>query len=270
MNATLRFGSTGRLVTELQRGINRMPSMLPRLEEDGIYGAKTTNRVRELQRNNGLVPDGIAGPRTWSTVLTLLNAIKNSSVPLPKTDPRRWLALMIAQKHFGTVDFSRDEGGKPLQRGGRPKGLDFLISMFLETTGETLTADNFRKGDGGWTHLPWIGARGPGKNWCGVFCIYCYRMAGFNNVYWDLKSGRPVGVKPKRSKTTLQTYAASIRDGDMGWISTNSHHFLIEAVGGNAPYHRLTTIDGNTNFGRIVRKQSHKVGHDNFVYYPIT
>ena len=40
------------------------PTMLPLLKVDGVFGAKTEARVREFQRNNGLVPDGVVGNLT--------------------------------------------------------------------------------------------------------------------------------------------------------------------------------------------------------------
>lgn len=35
------------------------------LQEDGIFGALTKEAVLEFQRENGLKPDGIVGPKTW-------------------------------------------------------------------------------------------------------------------------------------------------------------------------------------------------------------
>ncbi len=36
---------------------------------DGVFGPMTEARVRAFQRANGLVPDGIVGPRTWEKLL---------------------------------------------------------------------------------------------------------------------------------------------------------------------------------------------------------
>jgi peptidoglycan hydrolase-like protein with peptidoglycan-binding domain len=35
----------------------------------GTFDAATETAVRQFQRNHGLVPDGIIGPRTWATLL---------------------------------------------------------------------------------------------------------------------------------------------------------------------------------------------------------
>ena len=40
------------------------PTLLPLLKVDRVFGGKTEARVREFQRNNGLVPDGVVGNLT--------------------------------------------------------------------------------------------------------------------------------------------------------------------------------------------------------------
>jgi len=54
---TLRRGSTGPQVRQVQTAIGS--------EVDGFFGPKTEAAVREFQRRNQLVPDGIVGPKTW-------------------------------------------------------------------------------------------------------------------------------------------------------------------------------------------------------------
>ena len=170
MPRTLRTGSTGPDVAELQNGLNRLPTKLPPLDTDGIFGMRTHTRVRELQGAHQLTSDGIVGPMTWELFTRLLAAIQNGTlptVPAGAFDLMRPLVLTVAQQHLGAVDFS-------VMQGGRPKGLDFLI----------------------------------------------------------------------------------------------------ESVDGGGPLPRLTTIDANTTWGRIVRTSSssgdaHKVGKDNFNYYSL-
>ena len=58
---TLRRGATGDAVKELQTKIG--------LEATGTFDAATEAALRQFQRDNGLVPDGIAGPRTWATLM---------------------------------------------------------------------------------------------------------------------------------------------------------------------------------------------------------
>jgi peptidoglycan hydrolase-like protein with peptidoglycan-binding domain len=58
---TLRRGATGDAVKELQTKIG--------LEATGTFDAVTEAALRQFQRDTGLVADGIAGPRTWATLM---------------------------------------------------------------------------------------------------------------------------------------------------------------------------------------------------------
>ncbi len=57
---TLRRGATGELVKEIQEKVGA--------KVDGDFGPKTEAAVRQFQRDNGLVPDGIVGPLTWAAL----------------------------------------------------------------------------------------------------------------------------------------------------------------------------------------------------------
>jgi hypothetical protein len=56
---TLRRGSTGDDVKRLQTALGLTPA-------DGIFGPGTEAAVRAFQRGQGLVPDGIIGPKSWA------------------------------------------------------------------------------------------------------------------------------------------------------------------------------------------------------------
>ena len=58
----LSFGSVGAEVSLLQLGLNRALALS--IAQDGIFGNETRDAVLAFQRANGLVPDGVAGPRT--------------------------------------------------------------------------------------------------------------------------------------------------------------------------------------------------------------
>jgi N-acetyl-anhydromuramyl-L-alanine amidase AmpD len=58
---TLRRGGRGELVKLVQAKID--------VEASGRFDAATEAAVRQFQRDNGLVPDGIVGPRTWATLM---------------------------------------------------------------------------------------------------------------------------------------------------------------------------------------------------------
>lgn len=69
---TLKKGSTGSAVAELQKRLNycrqRLALSFDTLAEDGIFGAATDRAVRIFQTARHLSADGIAGPLTWTAV----------------------------------------------------------------------------------------------------------------------------------------------------------------------------------------------------------
>lgn len=65
MYKTLRVGDRGADVSYLQR---QLIAAGARLDTDAIYGSATRNAVVVFQATHGLVADGIAGPKTWSTL----------------------------------------------------------------------------------------------------------------------------------------------------------------------------------------------------------
>jgi peptidoglycan hydrolase-like protein with peptidoglycan-binding domain len=69
MPATLRLGSFGSEVKQLQQSLNLLPTQLQRLAADGSFGPKTHGRAVEFQKQSALVPDGIVGPFTWARLL---------------------------------------------------------------------------------------------------------------------------------------------------------------------------------------------------------
>jgi putative chitinase len=61
-NQTIRQGSRGPLVAEVQEKLNIEPA-------DGIFGPGTARIVKNWQSSNGLVADGIVGPKTLGKLL---------------------------------------------------------------------------------------------------------------------------------------------------------------------------------------------------------
>jgi hypothetical protein len=57
---TLRRGATGELVRLIQKKVG--------VAADGSFDAVTEAAIRQFQRDRGLAPDGIVGPRTWAAI----------------------------------------------------------------------------------------------------------------------------------------------------------------------------------------------------------
>lgn len=78
---TLRKGSSGTAVVELQRRLN---SRGEQLATDGKFGALTEAAVKRFQSANGLKADGIVGPQTWTVLLTATVPLPTpASIPIP-------------------------------------------------------------------------------------------------------------------------------------------------------------------------------------------
>jgi uncharacterized protein (TIGR02594 family) len=65
---TLKLGSRGLEVTRLQLALNEQIKPSPRLKADGNFGGQTQAAVILLQKNKGLVADGVVGPKTWAAL----------------------------------------------------------------------------------------------------------------------------------------------------------------------------------------------------------
>jgi N-acetylmuramoyl-L-alanine amidase len=75
----LRLGSSGTAVVQLQRRLATLHYDVGPI--DGGFGSQTFHAVVAFQKVNGLVRDGIVGPRTWY-------ALAHPVIPRP----RRWLS----------------------------------------------------------------------------------------------------------------------------------------------------------------------------------
>jgi len=82
-NASLKIGSFGARVANLQSVLNHVLPINPLLAPDAIFGEKTRERVIAFQRKLGLVADGVVGPITCrALVIGVLDR------PLNRTGPR--------------------------------------------------------------------------------------------------------------------------------------------------------------------------------------
>lgn len=70
-----RNGASGKGVEMLQEALMQFTIDLPQFGADGHYGDETEEGVREFQRHNDLMVDGIAGSETFTTLDKALNTI---------------------------------------------------------------------------------------------------------------------------------------------------------------------------------------------------
>ena len=66
---TLRKGSKGADVVELQELLLKAGYALPKYGADGSFGNETLTAVKAFQRDNGLSVDGVVGAKTWASLL---------------------------------------------------------------------------------------------------------------------------------------------------------------------------------------------------------
>lgn len=66
---TLRRGDKGNDVVMLQRYLINAGESLPKYGIDGDFGGETLKAVKSFQKKNGLVVDGIVGPKTWTKLV---------------------------------------------------------------------------------------------------------------------------------------------------------------------------------------------------------
>lgn len=69
-NPTLKLGSQGAKVREMQSLLNQRTSRDYMVTVDGVFGAKTEEAVKVFQYSRLLKSDGIVGPKTWQSLRT--------------------------------------------------------------------------------------------------------------------------------------------------------------------------------------------------------
>lgn len=125
-NATplLRFGARGAAVTDLQMKL-QAAGVFPHTV-DGVFGSLTQTAVRNFQRQQGLIVDGIVGSQTWGK----LNNLHKSDSSKPGNDKPE-------NSGFNVIQLVADAGsltGTPYVWGGTtPSGFDcsgFLVYVF--------------------------------------------------------------------------------------------------------------------------------------------
>jgi len=92
--ALSKRGSTGSEVRQIQEKLIRWGYLSG--TADGIYGAKTEAAVKRFQKNNGLTPDGIAGPATLRKI-----GISTNTTGAQSNNSTYLLAMLISGEARG-------------------------------------------------------------------------------------------------------------------------------------------------------------------------
>jgi peptidoglycan hydrolase-like protein with peptidoglycan-binding domain len=109
----LRLGSSGLFVLLLQQALNDAGIDVG---IDGLFGTRTRSAVVAFQSSHDLVPDGVAGPRTWGHLDTSTDQTTDlASGPSTATFlPAGTHAKTPGAQQFGTPSPGRHKAGAPL------------------------------------------------------------------------------------------------------------------------------------------------------------
>ncbi len=91
MHRTMRRGSRGDDVSDLQTRLNAAGAAEPALVTDGIFGRLTQASARQYQSSHDLEPDGIVGPLTWAS----LDPGGGGGGPRPAVDPLAGIVRIV-------------------------------------------------------------------------------------------------------------------------------------------------------------------------------
>jgi lysozyme family protein len=109
----VRRGSRGEFVAELQillRNAGMNPGSV-----DAIFGIKTEAAVRGFQKAKGLEVDGIAGPRTWDTLLPEEGPAENGRTPAEAISSGEADGLPLSDLRQRVLSFATQEATKGRQ-----------------------------------------------------------------------------------------------------------------------------------------------------------
>ena len=125
---TLRKGSRGALVRTLQQRLNAKGYTIQPMSD--YFGIKTDTAVRNLQRKNKLIADGVVGPNTWYA-LGVIDSARPNVKPVNSLD-----GLIAGNGHVGAVAAAIVKSAPASKEDAKPvaqlitsnKGLQFLYT----------------------------------------------------------------------------------------------------------------------------------------------
>lgn len=224
---TLSIGSAGPFVRELQESLNLLPTKLARLVADGLFGPKTQGRVKEFQGQNGLTADGVVGPLTRESLLTLIAALGDVTQGYQNNLGRMAVvAVAKAEASLGGVFAKQSEGPDP----DRPskklrKGHPRLLKYFRTSAPDPSRPSRSYFDEDAIRWLEKEGQLAPMPHWCGIFALWAVKTAGMAVGTWKMGSGISAVSGFRAIAPT------TVAPGDVGYVNNGfEHHFVIEKV----------------------------------------
>lgn len=271
---TLRIGSAGPAVRELQSLLNRLPTALKRLAEDGQFGLGTRGRVIEFQKRQQLSDDGVVGPLTWEALLALINAhgpglVSAIITPAHESAARSTIVNVALQQleAFG--------GFEPPASLLKPAIAGSLCANPLTRArqgGAQLAAIFTAAGVSSASKCPMISVQAEQMyqrahtaternildipSWCGIFALYVLRVSGLRLSDWPLRWS--IGSVQAKDEFRLLGATEAPLPGDLGIKlrhsgATINHHFVVVAAGGDT----VSSVDGNVGGRQEIQSRSY-------------
>jgi hypothetical protein len=255
MPQKLAIGSFGQDVVQLQNSLNLLPTSLPALVPDGSFGNKTKTRTVEFQNQSFLQPDGIVDPITWAKLLELISGLLPPGVdtppllppPVDSTVAKRLEVVAIAraeaeQNPLGMLAAKLPGGKDPSNNRTFRRGHDNLLKYFRMAAPNPANPGTTFYNENDITYLTEANQLGPMRDWCGIFALWVYKMAGLPVGSWrdGFGIGSVAGIKQNFQKK------GDLR-GCIGFINAFQHHFIIEDVfTSDLGIKMVKTVEGNS------------------------
>lgn len=271
---TLRIGSTGPAVRELQSLLNRLPTTLKRLAEDGQFGLGTRGRVIEFQQQQQLSDDGVVGPLTWEALLALINT-HGAALVSAVISPAHEAAARSTIVNVALQQLAAFGGFQPPASPLKPAIAGALCASPITRArqgGAQLAAIFTAAGVSSASKCPTISVQAEQMyqrvhstternildipSWCGIFALYVLRVSGLRLSDWPLKWS--IGtVKPTDEFRLLGASEAPL-PGDLGIKlrqhgAVLNHHFVVVAAGGET----VSSVDGNVGGRQEIQSRSY-------------
>ncbi len=271
---TLRIGSAGPAVRELQALLNRLPTVLTRLAEDGQFGLGTRGRVIEFQKRQHLSDDGVVGPMTWETLLALISA-HGAAVVSAIISPAHESAARTTIMNVALQQLEAFGGFQPPASPLNPAIAGSLCANPLTRArqgGAQLAAIFTVAGVNSASKCPMISAKAEQMyqrdhttyerntidipSWCGIFALYVLRVAGLRLSDWPLRWS--IGSVQAKDELRLLGPSEAPMAGDIGIKLRDkgrvlNHHFVVVAAGGD----KVSSVDGNVGGRQEIQSRSY-------------